>query len=225
MIPGEDTTEKQAATAHRVARLLRHEAGDLLQSIYSTVAILLERLPEGMGQERRLLADLKTRAETYRDEVDVTVDLLSPQELGSGRVDLTVTLTTAVTQARRRCPAIPIQFDSDVGLAVNADGRALSAALNFFLTSVCQTARKLVRVRLVRDGETVCCLVERDGLPVSNEHRTWLEQPFQTTQQALFGLALANLLRVIRSGGGSLSLGDRPDGGLSVRLLFPVMGA
>jgi len=208
-----------------VARLLRHEVGDLLQSVYSTVALLIDRLREGMAQERRLLSDLKCRAEVCRDELDVTVDLLSPPGMTPGKVELQAALAPAIQQARRRYPGVPLVLEIDSGLTVNADVRALIGALTFLLAALCHAARKPVKVRLTRDGETACCAFEREGVPVSDEQLTWLERPFATTQQALLGLALANTRRVVEFGGGSLSLSGGADGGLCVRLLFPVIGA
>src|SRR5271165_435901 len=57
-----------------VTRTLRHEVGDLLQTIYSTVAILQERLGTDNRLERRFLSDLRARAETCRDELDAVHD-------------------------------------------------------------------------------------------------------------------------------------------------------
>src|SRR4051794_8628 len=56
--------------AQIVARLLRHEFGDLLQSVYGTVSILLDRLATSAVPERVLLGDLKHRAELCRFEID-----------------------------------------------------------------------------------------------------------------------------------------------------------
>src|SRR5579871_4459862 len=71
-----------------VTRMLRHEVGDLLQTIYSTVAILQERFPPDARLERRFLADLRSRAETCKDELDAVHDLILPVALKAGRVDL-----------------------------------------------------------------------------------------------------------------------------------------
>src|SRR5207248_589699 len=69
-------------------RTLRHEVGDLLQAVYSTVAILQDRLAAGSDLERRLLGDLKARAEGCRQELDAIVDLVCPLTLSLTPVDL-----------------------------------------------------------------------------------------------------------------------------------------
>ena len=60
--PG-DRTAVPLIRSDGVARALRHEVGDLLQSLYSTVALLQGRLPPEMELEKRLLTNLRGRAE------------------------------------------------------------------------------------------------------------------------------------------------------------------
>src|SRR5436190_23729607 len=91
-----------ADLSHRMARLIRHEVGDLLQSVYSTVAVLLERLPPELSLERRLAADLKNRAELCRTELDAVVDLATPAEPAEGRADLGAAFAQALAQVRKR---------------------------------------------------------------------------------------------------------------------------
>src|SRR5262245_53276702 len=108
----EAARSSQEETTQRLARLLRHEVGDLLQSIYSTVAILQERLPAERTLERRLVTDLKYRAELCKYELDAAVDLVSPLELVASRVDLTELVQAAVAQARRRLPTLPVHLEA-----------------------------------------------------------------------------------------------------------------
>ena len=60
-ITAEPTVTLSQPLMEAVARTLRHEVGDLLQTVYSAVAILQERLPPGQTLERRLLGDLRAR--------------------------------------------------------------------------------------------------------------------------------------------------------------------
>jgi signal transduction histidine kinase len=217
--------EARDALAMRVARLLRHEVGDLLQSVYSTSAILNDRLPPEMVQERRLISDLKTRAELCRFEMDAAVDLLGVIPVNPGRVDLASILGGVVEQARRRYPALTVPFVDGGSLFVTADGLALTGTVNFLVQAMCQSAREQVVVQLARDGSRALCVVERDGYPVGKEQLAWLREPFATMQQAMFGLALALTRRTVEPCGGSLSVLPREDGGPSVQLSFPVLDA
>lgn len=96
--------ESDPATAalhtHRMARLLRHEVGDLLQSVYSTVGILLDRLPSEFELERRLLGEMKSRAEVCKVELDGVVDLVTPLTITTDRTDLLPILQSLLVQAR-----------------------------------------------------------------------------------------------------------------------------
>src|SRR5262245_19545532 len=49
-----------------ITRTLRHEVGDLLQTLYATVAILQKRLPADWDLERRILSDMRRRAESCK---------------------------------------------------------------------------------------------------------------------------------------------------------------
>jgi len=212
--------QPDAERGHRMARLIRHEVGDLLQSIYSTVAVLLERLPVGMELERRLLSDLKNRAETCRSELDAVVDLVSAAEPAVERTDLSAVFGQALAQVRRRFPNLPLAAQGAPAVQVVADGRALAPALFLLLTAFCQSARERMRVAFSPGERHVDCTLERDGYPVSPEQLTWLSAPFATTQHATFGLGLALTKRAV--GGGEVDAHNRPDGGVAVRIRFPV---
>ncbi len=209
-----------AERAQRLARLLRHEVGDLLQSVYSTVAVLTERLPATFQLERRLVADLKNRAELCKGELDAAVSLVLPQAPASERVDLSALLGTVLMQTQRRFPSLPVQFSPCPGAFVLGDGRTLSGALWLLLLALCQSAQKRVEVGVeVGDGQ-VRCRLERDGYPASAEQLAWLEQPFATTHHAVFGLGLALVQQAVRPGG-EVRAANCPDGGLSVCIRFP----
>src|SRR5438132_3054476 len=106
----ESASATTAERTQRLARLLRHEVGDLLQSVYSTVAVLMERLPAEMKLERRLISDLKSRAELCKGELDGVVELVLPQEPTLDRVELLAVLGTALAPVQRRFSALQVQL-------------------------------------------------------------------------------------------------------------------
>jgi signal transduction histidine kinase len=214
------THSPEAERSHRMARLIRHEVGDLLQSVYSTVAVLLERLPADLALERRLLGDLKNRAETCRCELDAVVDLASITEPAIERTDLAGAFSHALGQARKRYPALSLAVQPLPTVAVVADGRALPAALFLLLTAFCQSTRQQMRIGFTQGERHVDCSIERDGYPVSPEQFQWLQVPFATTQHAVFGLGLALARRAV--GGEEVEAHNSPDGGVVVRIRFPV---
>jgi signal transduction histidine kinase len=220
----ESARSSQEETTQRLARLLRHEVGDLLQSIYSTVAILLERLPADRMLERRLLTDLKHRAELCKYEMDAVVDLVSPPEFALARVDLTELVQAAVAHVRRRQPTLPVHLEAGGASFVHADPEALSEALILLLLAIAPAAQKQVHVCVYPTQTQAVCIVERDGYAVAAEQFGWLQQPFVTTQNALFGLALAQAQRIAQGHGGIVQAAQGPTGGVSVRLVLPVTG-
>jgi len=212
--------QTDADRGHRMARLIRHEVGDLLQSVYSTVAVLIERLPAELALERRLLSDLKSRAELCRGELDAVVDLASPAEPAAERVELAGVFAHALAQVRKRHPALHLTAQTPPPVAVVADGRGLAAATFLLLTATCSSAKSQVRVGFSPGERHVDCSLERDGYPATPEQLAWLEAPFATTQQAAFGLGLALTRRAVA--GGEVEARNVPDGGVLVRIRFPV---
>jgi signal transduction histidine kinase len=209
--------------SHRLARLLRHEVGDLLQSVYSTVAILQERLPPELALERRLVNDLKARAEVCRGELDAVVDLASDLLVTPGRVDLGGVIGSILIQVRRRFPTLQIHFVPGETTFAGAEPRLLSSALWLLSVAICQAAQSRVQVGIYRDGPTVECRIERDGPGVSDEQLAWLRQPFATTQHVLFGLGLALVQRAVTPAGGAVQASNRDAGGIGVHIRFPVL--
>ena len=90
-----------------VARTLRHEVGDLLQTIYSAIAILRSRLPDEAAAERRLLTELHTQAETCKYKLDAIQDLTLSFDVDAGRRSISPTWRPAwpraSARASRRC--------------------------------------------------------------------------------------------------------------------------
>jgi signal transduction histidine kinase len=222
MAPQDEADPVPAVTdAHRLARLLRHEVGDLLQSVYSTVSILLERLPEALMLERRLLADMKSRAELCKVELDAVVDLAAPIRLSADRVDLMTAVHSALMQVRRRFPALQVHFDAGGPVHVQSDPRALSAVVSVLFLAICQGAQRQISVRVTGGEGHAECSLQRDGYSVTPEQLSWLEQPFATTQNALFGLGLALARRLVQSAHGEVIAANLPEGGVRVTLRFP----
>jgi signal transduction histidine kinase len=203
-----------------VARTLRHEVGDLLQTVYSTVAILQERLAADQALERRLLQDLKGRAENCRNELDAVVDLVCPLRPNFALTDLVELTTGLVANYARRFPSLKVQLEAAGPVALQADARRLAQTGGLLLLSACQGAQQQVTVRVARGGE-VEWVTQDDGYGANEEQLSWLNAPFTTTHHAQFGLGLALARRVAELHGGRLEAGNRKEGGFQVRMLLP----
>jgi len=209
---------------HKLARLLRHEIGDLLQSVYSTVAVLIERLPLDQKLERRLIADLKNRAELCKGELEAIVDLAAPLEATPDRVDLPGVLGAVLAQVGRRFPTMRLQPPAGGPVLVTADSRTLTNGLWLLFVALCQSAQQKLEVNLRTADGVVECRIDRDGYPATPEQLAWLTQPFATTQHALFGIGLALVQRSVHPGG-EVVANNRDDGGVSVLIRFPVLAS
>src|SRR4051812_12077998 len=204
-----DPGTKPEVTA-RVARLVRHEVGDLLQAVYSTAAVLLSRLPPGLELERQMVADLRRRAEMVRSELDAIVHLVVPPPTSPALLDLHAHLQAALAQLRRHHPSVPVSVEGAGPCPVRVDPGLLSEGLFLLLCALSQGARALwVRLDC---SDRVECLFQRDGYPPTPEQLAWLSEPFASTQQSLLGLALAVCSRAAGTAAGSVQASPHEQG-------------
>jgi signal transduction histidine kinase len=216
-----DTTLQPPPIEQILARVARHEVGDLLQTIYAAVALLQDRLPTG-GVERQVVLELKTRAETCRLEIDALVDLVCPLQLQRASLDLGVLTGAVVEPLRTRFPRRTIQVRADAGVSVVADGQRLAQVFALLLRTACVQCNEQVQVWVSRDERQAVWEVWRDGPPAGEDQLIWLTRPLTTTRQALSGLGLALARRVLEELEGRVEAENPDRGGFLVRLLLRI---
>ena len=207
-----------------LVRTLRHEVGDLLQSVYSAVAILQERLPSGQTLERTILADLRSRAETCKNELDATHDLVCPLTLNRDWTDLSELVSSITASFSLRHPGLHVVCETPRSLKVWADTPRLAQVGTLLMGSFCQAARKEVVVRAhgQASNEQAEWSLQHDGPAPTEEQLCWLTAPFATTRHARFGLALAFARRTVELHGGRIVTNNPPAGGFQVVLILPL---
>jgi C4-dicarboxylate-specific signal transduction histidine kinase len=204
--------------AAQVARILRHEVGDLLQSIYSTTAILQTRLPQEFMIERQLIGNLKARAEHLKGYLDAITQLASPGKQEPSAVALWPALQTALARMHREKPGAAVACEPFVAI-VWADPPRLSEALNGLIAALAEGASAFT-IR-VHPGEQVVLTLKRQGPQASEEQLAWLIEPFINTQVSPLGLQLACMAQLLRATGGQIQAANISDG-LEVHLHFAV---
>jgi len=218
-----DPAPSAAVPSDLVARTLRHEVSDLLQSVYSTVAILAKLLPPDAERERRLLGDLRLRAEVCRDQIDAAHDLLRPHPADLTVLDLAELADQTAAAVLARFAPLDTSVETAGPLPVSADGRRLGGVLALLLRNACQAARQRVRVRAaaLRGGQAEW-VVRWDGQPPSAELLAWLERPFPSVAEARYGLGLALARQVMDQHGGRVEVTHSAADGCCVRLVLPL---
>lgn len=212
-----------AELVEMVVRTLRHEVGDLLQSVYSAVAILQERLPRGQNLERTILGDLRVRAETCKNELDATHDLICPVNLNFDWLELSELASGLAASFSLRSPGLQIACDAPHPVKVWGDAPKLSQAATLLMMSLCQAARSklMIRVALGEPDGGAEWSFTHDGPPANAEQLSWLTAPFSTTRHARFGLGLALAQRVVDMHGGRITTGATGEGAFQIALFLP----
>lgn len=218
-----DANAQSARFVEMVVRTLRHEVGDLLQSVYSAVAILQERLPSSLTTERTVLAELRNRAEMCKNELDATHDLVCPVSLNASWLDLSELATGITTAYGPRYPGLQLACDAPRPVKIWGDGQRIKQVGLVLITSLSQAARSkiLQRVGPATNGHDAEWSFQHDGQAPDAEQLSWISTPFHTTRHARFGLGLALARRVVELHGGRVTT-EALQQGFKITLFLPL---
>jgi signal transduction histidine kinase len=204
-----------------VVRILRHEVGDLLQTVYATAAILQEKLPSEWALERRIVADLRTRGEACKNLLDTVHDLVCPMAMSEDRVNLAEMASALVATAAAHFPQLRLHAEGAPAANLLGDARRLSQMGNLLLIHACQRARNQVTVRTQSGVDGVEWTVTDDGPEMPAEQLDRLFTPFATTRHSLPTLAVALAHKIATLHGGTMTADNRPGGGFQVQVTLP----
>jgi signal transduction histidine kinase len=204
-----------------LTRTLRHEVGDLLQTLYATVAILQRRLPADWTQERRVLADLRSRAEACKNLLDIAHDYACPLTLNYTSVDLSELTGRLVAAAERRFPKLEIKSDYRTKCTLSADEVRLAQIGELLLEHACESARKQVQVEVNCAPEEVTWAVADDGPEIGREQQEQLLTPQGATRQGRPALGLALVQKLVALQGGRIQTESATPTGFRVSVSLP----
>ncbi|HKI35309.1 MAG TPA: HAMP domain-containing sensor histidine kinase [Gemmataceae bacterium] len=204
-------------------RTLRHEVGDLLQTVYAAVAILKDRLPAECQTERRILIDMRARAETCRDLLDTVHDLVCPITLATEEVDVGEVVRAVFNRVAARFPHVAGRLETAPAPAIRADPRRLAQLLTVLLADACVAAEGSVDCRVGPGGGRgeVKWEVIDDGPGVPPEKEGLLFNTLTTMPHGHLGPGLALARRLVGLHGGRISAGNRPGDGFRVEVTLP----
>jgi K+-sensing histidine kinase KdpD len=210
-------------TAQGLARTLRHEVGDLLQTLYSTVAVLNKRLPADCEQERALLANLRARGEACRMLLDTAHDFVCAVTLSYETVNLGNISAALVETIAPRYPHLAVVAENVEPVHLQGDARRLAQMGNLLLVSACEVARQRVQssTAVRPDTDEIEWSVTDDEPGVPADALDGYFHCFAPTRSGRLGLGLGPARKVAIQHGGSVSAVLLPEGGFRVRVMLP----
>jgi two-component system nitrogen regulation sensor histidine kinase NtrY len=82
-----------------------------------------------------------------------------------------------------------------------------------------------IRVAIRQTSDEIVVAVEDNGRGLPEQGRERLAEPYVSTRPLGTGLGLAIVKKIMEDHGGVLLLHDRPEGGASIKLVFPIASA
>ncbi len=220
--PGEGRPRPQSVP-EAIVRTLRHEVGDLLQTVYAAVAILKERLPPELATERRILSDMRTRAENCRDLLDTVHDLVCPIALSTEEVDVAELVSGVAARLGPRYPRVQLRVETAPVPPIQADARRLAQVAAVLLADACTAGGTFVVCRVAPGPSrgAVSLQISDDGPGVPPDKQDLLFNLLTTTPHGHLGPGLALARRIAELHGGAVSAGNVGGGGFRVEVTLP----
>lgn len=206
----------------RLSAVVAHEVRNPLAALRGSLQVLASRMPADFPG-REIITPMLGRIDALNQTVKDILTYSKPHAPKLQRVALDRLLPDVAAAA---CAAVP---GSNVDVAgepvvVRADPEMLRAVLLNLLLNACYASRDTpVDVRTtVNDGVCTVAILDRGpGLPP--EVREHLFEPFITSRQGGTGLGLPIANRLTQQQGGTLSIEDRPGGGVMASVRLPML--
>lgn len=205
-----------------------HELRSPVASIRAQAEVAVLHPDADFAQE--VLADVVVESERLSSLIDNLL-VLSRSDAGevpsAGPVDLALAAQAAIARLSTDGPSVRLRIPAQSSVVWAATGE-LDLVLDNLLRNAMRHARAHVTVYVLPTaGGGARLLVDDDGTGVPEEHRSRVFDRFYRVHDDRgratggFGLGLALVAEVVRRRGGTVSVGDSPDGGARFEARWP----
>lgn len=225
-------SEERYGVLSRVSAGLAHDFNNMLQLIVANLDLLPMSGP---------ISEVQSAAVSRAKEAVARAGRVTGQLLAYTRQEVLVPRNIELEPVVRRiavdqaelAKVADVEVDIPSGLVVRADPDLFDRAVVNIVKNACEACGPEGAVRVMaseytdNDGTDVAILQVRDNGPGFPEaDLDMVTEPFFTTKQAQggSGLGLSLAAGFARQSGGSLQVGNDPDGGARIRLALPAIG-
>jgi len=229
--------EKLVSMGRMVAGIA-HEIRNPLGIIRSSAELLVSRLKDKDPLTAKIMAAIHEEAVRLSKTVGDFLDYARPRTMKLDPLDLGLLMDQALTFLEQKCreQRVEVVRDYPTGVMVAGDKDMLYRALYNILVNALEAmsvqksqpglaeaeavAGQIV-VRMAVEKSAVRLRIMDTGPGIPPDIRDKLLDPFFTTKDSGTGLGLAITANILRSHDAVIELGDNPEGGARVDILFP----
>lgn len=232
--------EKLVSMGRMVAGIA-HEIRNPLGIIRSSAELLVSRLKDKDPLTAKIMAAIHEEAVRLSKTVGDFLDYARPRTLKLEPMDLGILLDQALTFLEQKCreqrvevvrdypPGVVVAGDKDMlyravynilGNALDAMAGQTGQAGQGSPPGADDVAGQIV-LRVTTESSSIRLRIMDTGPGIPADIRDKLLDPFFTTKDSGTGLGLAITANILRSHGASIEMGDNPEGGARVDILFP----
>jgi two-component system, sporulation sensor kinase A len=206
----------------RLSAVVAHEVRNPLAALKGSLQVLQRRLPAELPG-RDIITPMLARIDALNRTVQDILTYSKPSAPKRQRFNLLPMLQEAAVAADAAVPGGGIRVDGDA-VVVDLDPEMTRAVvLNLLINARQAAGSEAVEVRTsAKDGRCEIAILDR-GPGIPSEVREHLFEPFITTRPGGTGLGLPIARRLTQLQGGTLTLGDRPEGGTAAVLTLPMV--
>lgn len=221
-------SEKMAALG-QLATTIAHEVRNPLGVMRSSAQELAETIPATNSDGKEASSFILAEIDRLNSVISSLLGFARPPRLERGTVTLRALFEQAALLARDELRAKGVRLETafvppaNAATTLQADPDLLSQVLLGLLTNAVQAVADGGRIELRAHCGTdaVSISVADSGAGVPHEQREHIFEPFFTTRPRGTGLGLAVARQIVEAHGGSIQVGETPQGGAVFTLRIP----